>query len=76
MEAIELAEEPGGGVGDGAHGVLGMVVHPLLELEVGGEELQVVHIVVARVEGSIAQRRGRREPEREQEENQDEEGRV
>ena len=71
VEAIELAEEPGGCVGDGAHGVLGMVVHPLLELEVGLEELQVVHIVVAGIERSIAQGCGCRESEREQKKNQD-----
>jgi hypothetical protein len=29
--------------------------HPLLELEVGGEELQVVHVVVAVIEGIAAE---------------------
>ncbi len=55
MEAIELAEEPGGGVGDGPHGIFGMDGHPLLEVAVGTVEVEVIEIVVTVVERATAE---------------------
>ncbi len=46
-EAIEFGEDVGGGVGGGAEGVFRVGGHPLLEVGVGGGEVEVVEGVVA-----------------------------
>jgi hypothetical protein len=61
METFELIEKKGGGIGDGTHGVLGVGSDPLLKLEVGIGELEVVHVPVALVEGGAGEGSGRRE---------------
>jgi hypothetical protein len=48
-----------------------MIVHPLLELEVGGDELEVIHVVVTGVEGSAAEGCCGQEREREQKKKQE-----
>src|SRR6202020_2663870 len=58
VEAVKFTEEPGGGVGDRAHGVSGVGGHPLLEFEVGVEKLEVVHVVVALVDEVATEGRG------------------
>ena len=55
VEAVELAEDVGGGVGGGAEGIFGMGGHPLLEVGVGGGEVEIVEGVVAVVERSAGE---------------------
>ena len=49
-EAVELSEDVGGCVGGGAEGIFGVGGDPLLEVGVGGSEVEIVEGVVAVVE--------------------------
>jgi hypothetical protein len=55
-EAVEFGEDVGGCVGCGAYAIVRVSIHPLLEVAVGGGEVEVVHGVVAVVERCAAER--------------------
>jgi hypothetical protein len=51
MKALELTEQPGGGVRDRTHRIVWVGLHPVIKFDMGVQESQVVHVAIAVVQG-------------------------